>query len=441
MSFLTLISCKNNANNSTDVIQIWYYGNGDSTKITEEIARSAKSFCEQNNIPIEVVHYDDSTISYADYIFKRNLAASKGNMITIGDIRDIEDLSNQHADYSKLENYDKLIDGFKNRFCIPLGVNYILKYLKNDIMQYYNIAIDKTIITYTEYLIIKQEMKKNGARFDFSGQEFRELRDYYLIKNGVSSIDEDSDILKGDKLKEIMKKVSLEVYEDILLYYDIDLQGFEPVPGEYNVVRRNIFDKNSGLKLLDVNKYNSLYEFTNPEKYNLSEDFEGTTLCIDPTIGYSSPNFFMYKKITNDQIYDLANHIVKEGTYVNLRIDAFYLPTFKIDKLRKVLKLNEELELDEKYDVISKKREITNEIYKIYIKDKEKSKELADFHFFGSYNYYINYYIRDIVKEIAKSLSSNGTTLEKYDASNAKIEKIIDDKINELILNLHVKIN
>lgn len=253
MSFLTLISCKNNANNNTDVIQIWYYDNGSfESKITEEIVRSAKLFCEQNNISIEIIHNDGDTISHSDYVFKRNLAANNGNVIILGDPRDMEDLANQHADYSKLENYDKLLDGFKDRFCIPLGANYILKYLKNDILQYYNLPIDKSIITYTEYINIKQEMKKSGARFSFCGQEFRELRDYYLIKNGAFFIDEKSELLKGDKLKEIMKKVSLEVYEDILMYYDIDLQGFEPIPGEYNVVRLNIFDENSGLNLLDV---------------------------------------------------------------------------------------------------------------------------------------------------------------------------------------------
>ncbi len=443
MSFLTLLSCKNNVNNSKDIIQLWYYDDKSfASRAAEEIIRSAKAFCEQNNIPIEVVHYDDSIISHSDYVFKRNLAAGKGNMIILGYPRDIEDLANQHADYSKLVNYDKLLDGFKDRFCIPLGTNYILKYLKNDILQYYNIPNDKTIITYSEYLNIKQEMKKAGARFSFCGQEFRELRDYYLNKNGAFFIDEKSELLKGDKLKEIIKKVSLEVYEDILMYYDINLQGFEPIPNEYNVVRRNIFDEKSGLNLLDVNKYNSFYEFTKPELYNLSEDVEGTTLCIDPTIGCSTPNFFMYKKITNDKIYDLANFIIKEETYVYLRMNALYLPTFKIDKSRKTLKLNEELELDEKYDVIIKKREIINNIYKLYIKDEEKSKELANYHYyFSNYNDYINQCIEDIVKEIAKSLSSDGKTLEIYDENNTNINKLIDDKINELILNLSVKIN
>lgn len=45
-------------------------------------------------------------------------------MIVIDDVRDMYDLKGANADYKKLENYNNLLSGYKDRFCIPLGVAY-----------------------------------------------------------------------------------------------------------------------------------------------------------------------------------------------------------------------------------------------------------------------------------------------------------------------------
>ena len=48
----------------------------------------------------------------------------------------------------------------KDRFCIPLGVGHRIKYKFNNAINYYNISTDDPLITYEEYLDIKQQMKK-----------------------------------------------------------------------------------------------------------------------------------------------------------------------------------------------------------------------------------------------------------------------------------------
>ena len=183
----TLISCKS-INDDNAVIQIWYYDyaahmpmNWYSLALSQVIA-SAKTFCEKNEIPYEIVAYDEKTLTYNDYLLKRNIAASQGNMIIIEDARYLTDIAKHHADYSKLDNYSNLLNMYKDKYSIPLGVNYHVGIINNKVINYYGISTDKPLITYVDYLELKQEMKEKGAKFKFNQKEFSQMIEYHLNK-------------------------------------------------------------------------------------------------------------------------------------------------------------------------------------------------------------------------------------------------------------------
>ncbi len=151
-------SC-NKTNDENATIRIWCYDFEDAggySDALDSILANSKFFCEKNKIPLEIVRYDKKTLSHEDYILKRNAAAANGNMIIIEDARYMSDISKQHADYSKLNNYDSLLSSYKDRYCIPLGVGYRAVAVNNDVLNYYGINTDKSIITYEDYLNIKQ---------------------------------------------------------------------------------------------------------------------------------------------------------------------------------------------------------------------------------------------------------------------------------------------
>ena len=143
ISLLTFSACdigNKNKNNSNDKIQLWY--NFDWIQGEEELFHSiienAKDYCETNNIPLEIVKFDDETLSYEDYVFKRNLAAESGNMIIIEQATNLSDLVKNHADYTKLKIYDNLFSPYKNRFVIAIGRILKSSFIDNEILDYYN---------------------------------------------------------------------------------------------------------------------------------------------------------------------------------------------------------------------------------------------------------------------------------------------------------------
>ncbi len=436
---------ENIVKDSNDKIQLWYYIYKDdmlSSNIILEIVSYAKSFCAKNKIPLEVFAYDDEILAHKDYIFKRNLAAANGNMIIIEDKNDLTDLAKHHADYTKLENYDKLIDGYKNRYVIPMGVNYLVGTLKNEILQYYNVTPSDKLIMYTEYLNIKQEMKKKGAKFLLNYGEFHQLIDYYLYLNEVLFIDDGTDIFSNNsEIEALIKEIAIEVYDDILLYYNTD---FKTINENFNY-GFDIIDNNSEMSI-SAKHAGGIDYFIDPR---YMEELDKKTFYIDPFTRMHTPNFFMHKKITNGRIYELANYLISEDIYSRYEeldrklYDNFchvdYMPVFKIDKIKELLHLNEDLEFVNKLNTTSQEViDLINNVYEVHVKDEEKSKEAADSFFFDDQARRINHYVKLIVLDIVERLA-DGDKLEKYDPNNVEINKIMDDKIKELILEYNIR--
>ena len=435
ISFI-LTSCGIGNSKSNDTIQLWSYFNSPGNLQSKSILMiidSVKTFCEENNIPIEINTYASDTLSLEDYKIKRNIAAARGNMIIIDDISNMRDLMKKHADYTRLENYDKLIDIYKGEFCIPLAIKESISSVDYELMKFYNLSSNKQFITHRELLDIKQNMKKRGAEFELNRHEILEVINYYLYSNELLFLNENSEILKDDiNLKKKLKKTVLDVCNDITQYYNSNLE----LSNDTSKLTDSI-DMKSGISF----EYNhSNKAFLHPyEAYYMKTSIANKIFFIYPKTIICSPSFFMYKKITNDKIYDLANYIVSEETSLMIIKDSIYSPVFKGEKTKDFFKINEKNEYigDEENQ---ETKEIINTRLDILLNDRNESKELAN-NFFCNKDYIINLnlFSLNLIYDIAKQLSGGKLSLENFDSNDIEINKMLDEKINEFVFNFKMQ--
>jgi hypothetical protein len=443
---------------NSDEIQLWFYDSDSyGIGVSKIIVRKVEEFCVSNNIPLKIFEYNKDTMTYQDYLLKRNISAATGNMITIDDARNLIEISKHHADYTKLENYNNLLNIHKNRYCIPLGINCGLRTIDNEILEYYDIKTNKKIITYNEYLEIKQEIKEKSAKFKLNILEYSELIDYYLNKNGIIFVDKESENIKdSNKFKEILKKSIIELCNDIKLNYDgkLDKKNFD----DNNESNGELYDENSNLLFAD--SIGGTYCITNPIMANPYHPF-GIKDILNKTLFISnfsqhSPSLYMHKKITNKKIYDIANYILSESCYSFLYEGySIYMPTFDTPYVRNIFQVNERWEYIGNPDETStvKKEDIKSildEVFKVFIKDQlsevydyyylNTKNTISDINGVNSANNLINNFIEEIIFDIAKNLSEDNLvlSLENFDSQNPEIIKIIDDKVNQFVDNFYV---
>lgn len=436
------VSCNEGSNSDNATIQVWSYDFINAEAYSKALANTLsniKFFCEKNEIPLEIMRYSEKDISYDDYVLKRNTAVSNGNAIIIEDARYINDLAKHHADYTKLENYDNLLGVYKDKFCIPLGIGHSVLYRYNDAINFYDINTDNPLITYNEYLKIKQQMKEKGARFTLSYLEFKELIDYFLIKNNIKFINEESEILKqSSDFKESLKNAIIELCDDFKLYNNKilsdNLKYNESTIISYNKNDYTIYDENSQLILCD-NLESSFITYRGSYVDNSILD---KIFVIDPDV-FISPSFFMYKKITNDKIYDLANYIVSESSYFYVAgLGPYYAPVFNGEKTRKMFYLNDDWQYEGEFkakaekggDVDKRTYALFSEIYEVIARNEDKSNLLTSYYYTNrEYSEVIHNLIADTIIELSN---------KSYDYKNEDINKMIDDKIDEFVTNFNI---
>lgn len=435
-----LVSC-NNVSEQNHTIQIWSYDYDNAgyyyNNAVDAILSNAKFFCEKNEIPFEIVRYNSKTLSYDNYILKRNTAAANGNMIIIEDARYLSDISKQHADYSKLEYYDKLFSVYKDKYCIPLGVGYGLIAVYNNAVNYYGIDMEKPIITYNEYLEIKQQMKEQGARFKLNMREYSDIIDYYLIKNSLKFINNDSEILKDNiKFKESIYKTITGICDDIVKYSDDTFS----IDDKLSIDNYKSYDKNTELILFD---YVTQYFLTSYGDFsNLKDSILNTTFAVFPNATAMSPCFYMYKNITNDKIYELANYIVNDNSYLNITgNNHLYSPTFNTEKTRKLLELNDNWEYngifkinsDRGQKIDTKINNLINDIFEMLVKNEETSKLIASYYYVDiDYSNGVANFVNNLIQELS---------IKNFEYTNEETNKMIDDEIDKFINNFKIHYN
>lgn len=443
-SFMTLSSCSPKKDEKA-AIQIWRYDYEDAgiySDAIDSITFKLKTYCMTNNIPVEVMRYGEETLSYEDYLLKRNAAMAKGNMIVLDDARSLHDIALQHADYSKLANYNKLMDQYKDRFCIPIGVGYRATAMNSKVIKHYGINTDKNLINYDEYLQIMQQMKEKGARFKLNFRTFSDTIQYYMIKNGIRYLDEYSDIIKNkEDFKTAIKKTVIEAYEDLKLYNDnSDINNiFEGESDSYYY----IYDKASDLTLLDdYEGGHFLGVYSDISK--LQDDIMNSTLVLDIGVTFYSPCAYLYKKVTNYKVYDVFNQILEMDYYklANPRQGrGAFFPVIDTEEIREFMEVDEHWEHKGVLKAIVKEdtgKDImilntVNDGYKLLVKDKTEAKNIADA-YFSNNEYY--YKIRTMIAQLISRLSTGNLDYNKKE-NDEIIDKVIDDFI--LNFNIHYK--
>ncbi len=414
-----------------------------------------KNYCEINEIPLEVHNYDSDTITYEDYILKRNIAAVTGNFISIDSLIRMNNLpKDSAADYTKLENYSKLFDVHKGRECISLGMHYTGLFINKKAIDYYGIDTSQTpVITYTDYLKIKQDMKEKGAKFKLDSTECREIVHYCLNQNELLFVDNNSEQVKNrDEFKLRLKKSINDICNDIVQYNDSKLYSYDPKV-YYNTMP-HIHDENSNLDLIGEIETSQL--LISSLAVDRISDISDKIIIIYPECLNFTPAFYMNKKITNNKIYDVANYILNESRYLEF-IDngsassMIYTTVFDTEEIRNILKVDENWEytgrIGKTLNSGGNIKRIINASYNIFIKDQEKSEEVTKYAYNPIQHPIYDTYILSVkvveftealIFELEQELSGEKNSLENFDPENAKINKFIEDKINEFLDNYYL---
>jgi len=440
----------NNITKGDDKIQLWYYYLGREKGAHYELIEGIKKFCEENDIPLEIHEYGSDIITYDDYVLKRNIAAATGNFISIDTLIRLNNMpKNAAADYTKLESYSKLFDVHKGKSCIPLGMYYVGLAINKKAIDYYGIdTFEIPVITYTDYLEIKQEMKEKGAKFKLDYTECREIVNYCLNKNGLLFLDESSEYVKNrDEFKSRLKKSVIDVCNDIILYNDSKLYNYDPEQFYNNLP--HIYDENSNLDL--IGEIETSQFLISPLAIERISNVSDKTLMIFPYAMNHTPAFFIHKKITNNKIYDIANYILNESRYLELighgsASEMIYTPVFDTEETRKILQVDDNWEytgrIGRTINSGGNIKRIINASYNIFIKDKEKVEEVTKYSYNPISNPFYDVYIISVkvveftealVFEIAKELSGEKNSLKNFDSEDAKINKMIEDKVNKFV--------
>jgi hypothetical protein len=438
-------SCNNiekqsNQKSDNSEIQLWYYDYGPDLYYSKNITaliESIKEFSEKNNMPLNIVKYNKDILTYKDYVLKRNLAGLNGNMIIIEDVNNMWDLSNQNADYTKLQNYNEIIDEYKDKFCIPIGTSNYYSAIDSKILDNYGLELNKSIISYEEYLERKQEMKEKGAKFRKNLDEIYEIIDYFKNINKISYLNNTNEIFNDkDSLKTSLKSCIIEVYNDLIKYNNDDKLNF------YDIRRReagNIYDESSNLYIYKENGLRTLTDYIGYQDFY--ELVSNNTLVVSSIPG-KSPCFFMYKKITNNRIWELANLIVSEDSYKTISgLNHVYAPIFIGEKTKSILELDENC----KYNGIHKRAaeqgqeksiilsELINEGLEMTIENQETRKLLAKYNFSNKdYNNKISEFIREGVFKLIEN---------NLDYKGEKVNQTLNDEINNFIDNFSIHNN
>lgn len=430
--------------NDNATIQVWCYNYSNCGWYTEAIVNVIKeleTYCEKNSIPIEIVQYSEDTLAYEDYILKRNSAMANGNMITIDDARSLHDIGKYHADYSKVENYNKLFDAYKDRFCIPIGMGYRSIMINNEILEYYGIRTDRSIITTSDYLDIKQQIREKGGSFRLNFGEYREFIESYLLKNGLMYFDENNKIMDNtNEFKEAIKKSVIEIYNNFKIYYE-KYEDIDAVMDGKLWFTFEIYDENSGLKLTD---YENIFMITDYNEYmSLNDDILNKTFVIGDKCTFRSPCVYMHKKITNNKIYDVFNKLIDESTYAVATQEKYhgYAPVQDTEKIRQILEVDNNWQYNGKFlesanmgnEIYKKNIDIINETYELIVKEDETASLIASY-YFNNWDYSENVF--NCVSGILMGLLSN-----KLDYKTPEGEDFINKDIDEFITNLNVHYN
>jgi len=321
MLLLVLTACSSNVNQEVedDIVKIWWYQEEGDTLynyIMEDAIDKIISCAKLKNIKIDIKKYSYTELSYGDYILKRNVAVSHGDVNIIFDTSgNLYNLKDKAGSYDKIKNYENLFDNLKNQYCIPLCVDMSVDFVNNDVLKRYNIQ-PKNVITLDEYYEIKQKMKELGAEFKLNTVEFEQLIDYYCRKNNVEVVMEEG---KLNIDKNAVLTAIHELVEDVKSNYDYDyyinvvVDSFEDY-SEYKITERKSGYDFSGLKYnySALNYINFSKNLPSIENYSIViwDNNRNNRYRYN---NYVIPCVFIPKNNKNDDTYTIVDTLLSDG--------------------------------------------------------------------------------------------------------------------------------
>lgn len=312
---MLFVSCNRTDENST--VRIWCYEQISDNKLynvpIEKSLDKMTEYARKNNINLEIKKYSQDTLSYEDYILKRNAAIESGDVDILFDTADnLYNLRNKSGDYTKLETYENIIDSMTGYYCIPIDYFTIAKIMNNKVLKHYGISCDN-VITEDEYYKIKQQLKDLGARFDFTLFELKELIYAHCRKNNVQLIKENK---KYTLNKDLLKKSIEEIYCNLT-----DNYGVTSIDDEETVFESNVYEKTSGLPFSTVNILSShdIYWF----RRELPKEFTDYIVIITDELEYKDiiiPCIFINGITDKEDAFRLVSLLFTPEFQIDLKI-------------------------------------------------------------------------------------------------------------------------
>lgn len=425
--------------NENNAVEIWWYEyegeylyNRLIRRVVDVIVFNSFNF---HGITVKEVKYSYKDMTYDDYVFKRNIALSTRNALTIDDSKNLYSLRNYHDDYNKVENYseDNFVDMFKGKYCIPMGIYSQCVLINREIFDYYNIEINNNkLYTYSEFLELRQELKKDGARFALNRQDYFYTIDYYIDKNRLNSSDLFNSFDIGEnEYRQALKKTIIEINNDFNNYYN-DKINFNILLGneyeqsvEFN--ENEIYDTTSAQVLMSTRAVHPFYDsdynratgdFSNKIPVLLDSYYTSKTL--------KSPCIFIYNKEHDESLYKIASELLTDiylgillppNNYGGKRI--YYIPTHINQFVQKVYSFDDNFMNNSYMDTLVKigqknleaQLNLSNIVRTNIMNDAIVGKQLMNnFSRGGSIEYLHNFIIKELIK-----INENEKNMEKLD--------------------------
>ncbi len=339
-----LISCSNesyNMDKKKSQINLWCYKNADIgiyDMTTEFLIEEMKNYAIANAIDLNITTYSSEELSYEDYAFKQNAAIATGEAdIIIDHVWNLYSIKQYGGDYSKLDTYENIFEGFRDGYCIPVGIDMRAEAINNDVLKHFGVEAD-SVITFEEYYELKEKLKQAGAEFAATLEEKYELCDYYINKNQLKIISDNNKYIVDKKL---LKTTIDELYDEYIKSKD------EIV----NIEEDIIFEKNTGYIFKNSVPHSPRFSLlTGIERcYELNfgginhnigdkEDSYDCTMVIQKNYvyQYSAPCIMINKNTKNEEVYEVANILFSSDVQKKL-YDRNYGVVTDTEKTRQVV--------------------------------------------------------------------------------------------------------
>ncbi|QSX04959.1 hypothetical protein JYG23_09680 [Sedimentibacter sp. zth1] len=306
-----LTSCKADKNN--DTVHIWMY-DGEYISSMHNSLSKVENYCSDNEIPLEIHYYTDDEMTDDDYVLKRNASLNNPNNIVWGGANEMCSLPSEHANYIKIDNYKNVGEGFRCLSYIPCSYIGKIDLVDINLLNYYDITIEKDMLSYPEYRSIVFEMIEKGAEFN---------NEYVINKMYIE--EKAAKYMLPLNIVELGKNINDEYEENLI-------NAIKEVAQE-KVFNYECVNQRSSKRLIDLktNLYLTVAESIDMDLWNVPYNGEPgimkTVDSISDTIMIFKPLYitnsvFVAENVKNEKVYDVVNYILSTECIKNRCYEA-----------------------------------------------------------------------------------------------------------------------